>query len=141
MAAEERLRIEAECQRLAIAFATYVDHRRYEEVVSLFTPDALYNPRGRPYLGREGVRAYLESRPPTRRSRHLIMNHLVEVVDATNALGTCSLVYYAHEGELAEAEAAPLAAPSLIGDYHDRYRLTDEGWRIASRVGTIVFMA
>lgn len=131
--------IEAECIRLTTAFAVHLDNRRYEEVADLFKSDALYNPRGRPYRGRQQILEYLHSRPASRRSRHVIANQFVQVVDPRTATGECTLLYFVHEGSLTETTPAPLAGIELVGDYLDRFVLTDSGWRIAERIGRVVF--
>jgi hypothetical protein len=130
---------EAECIRLTTAFAVHLDSRRYEEVADLFSVDALYNPRGIPYRGRQQILEYLHSRPASRRSRHVITNQLVRITGPRTATGECVLLYFAHEDPLAESVPAPLAGIELVGDYLDRFVLTDDGWRIAERIGRVVF--
>lgn len=130
---------EADCIRLTTAFAVHLDNRRYEAVADLFTADALYNPRGVPYRGREQILGYLRGRPAARRSRHVVANQLVRVVDPRMATGECVLLYFVHEGPPAESVPAPLDGIELVGDYLDRFVLTDDGWRIAERIGTVVF--
>jgi hypothetical protein len=130
---------EAECLRLTTAFAVYLDNRQYGEVADLFTPDALYNPRGTPYRGRQEILGYLNGRPATRRSRHVIANQLVRIIDARTAEGTCALLYFVYDGPAAEGVPAPLDGIELVGDYHDRFVRTGAGWRIARRIGTVVF--
>jgi hypothetical protein len=130
---------EAECIRLTTAFAVHLDSRRYEEVGELFTPDALYNPRGTPYRGRQQILEYLHGRPVSRRSRHVITNQFVRVTGPRTATGECVLLYFVHENPLAESAPAPLAGVELVGDYLDRFVLTDKGWRIAERIGRIAF--
>lgn len=36
-------------------------------------------------------------------------------------------------------QVLPLGNPNLVGEYHDRYELTDMGWRIAHRRIDVVF--
>lgn len=139
MNCDQQRAVEAECLRLTTAFAVHLDNRRYDDVADLFTPDALYNPRGTPYRGRGEIMGYLNSRPATRRSRHVIANQLVRVVDEQTAEGYCVLLYFVHEGALTDDVPAPLDGVELIGDYRDRFVLTDAGWRIARRIGTVVF--
>ncbi|MBN9068174.1 MAG: nuclear transport factor 2 family protein [Rhizobiales bacterium] len=130
---------EAECIRLTTAFAVHLDSRRYEEVADLFTVEALYNPRGTPYRGRRQILEYLHGRPALRRSRHVITNQFVRVTGPGTATGECVLLYFVHEDPLAELVPAPLAGIELVGDYLDRFVLTDDGWRIAERIGRVVF--
>lgn len=139
MNCDQQRTVEAECLRLTTAFAVHLDNRRYDEVVDLFTPDALYNPRGTPYRGRAEIMGYLNGRPATRRSRHVIANQLVRVVDERTAEGSCVLLYFVQEGAPADDVPAPLDGIELIGDYHDRFVLTEAGWRISRRIGTVVF--
>ncbi|MGI6853584.1 nuclear transport factor 2 family protein [Mesorhizobium sp. 1B3] len=139
LGAEQRAAIEQACIRLSNAFATYLDTKRYEDVVALFTDDARYRPRDHVYIGHEGVRAYLSSRPENRRSRHVISNHLVEVVTPNEARGRCVIVYYADESGAPEGRPAPLAGPRLVADYVDRFVLTETGWRIAERICEVQF--
>jgi hypothetical protein len=128
---------EAECIRLTTAFAVHLDSRRHEEVAELFTPDALYNPRGTPYRGKRQILEYLYGRPTSRCSRHVITNQFVRVTGPGTATGECVLLYFVHEDP--PAETAPLAGIELVGDYLDRFVLTDNGWRIAERIGRVVF--
>ena len=139
LSAEHRTAIEQACLRLSNAFATYLDRKRYEDVVALFAQDARYRPSDRVYVGHAGVRDYLSSRLENRRSRHVISNHLVEVVSPTEARGRCVIVYYVDESGAPEGRPAPLAGPRLVADYVDRFILTDAGWRIAERICEVVF--
>jgi len=139
MDSDQQRAAEAECLRLTTAFAVHLDNRQYDEVADLFTPDALYNPRGTPYRGRQEILGYLNGRPAARRSRHVIANQLVQVIDGATAEGYCTLLYFVHEGSLDESAPAPLDGVSLVGDYHDRFVRTGTGWRIARRIGTVVF--
>ncbi|WP_165899957.1 nuclear transport factor 2 family protein [Borborobacter arsenicus] len=139
MTPEDRMQIELQCTRLVTAFAVNLDLRRYDEVIALFTQDTVYRPRQTTFNGHEGVRAYLESRPRHRVSRHVISNCLVDVLSPDEARGFCVLTYFVDEGPVAEGEPAPLAGARLIGDYHDRFVRTPDGWRIVERIGEIVF--
>lgn len=132
---DARLRIEAECHRLSVAFAAGVDHRRYEDVASLFAPDAVYRSGSGTFIGPAGVLSYLQTRPQDRVARHVLSNHLVTVMSDTEAIGGCVFTYYAQEAGTPSAQV-PLIG---VGDYDDRYVLTPEGWRFAARLCTFVF--
>lgn len=135
-----RLAAEWACRRLAAEFAIFIDQRRYDEFVGLFCADALYKPRQTAYVGHDGIRRYLDSRPGNRISRHLISNHVVNVSDdLASATGYCNLVYFAHEGDEDPTRTAAAVQPVAIGDYHDTYKRTEAGWLISSRIGHIVF--
>lgn len=141
MTRSEQRQIEAECVRLATAFAVYLDAQRYDDVVALFTADAVYHPRDTTFRGHGGIMSYLRSRPKHRRSRHVMSNLLIDARSPSVADGSCVLTYYVDETDLPLTQPAPLRGPNLVGDYVDRFILTDAGWRISQRIGQVLFIA
>lgn len=79
-----------------------------------------------PIQGREAILAAFAARPP-RRTRHVCSNVVVEVESPTNARGTSAMVLFTADG------------PPLAGSFHDRFALTDDGWRFAERRGSLTF--
>lgn len=130
---DERDRIELACQRLSIAYARGVDYRDYDLVADIFT-EAGELDAGRLITGREAIRRALNSRPDTLRSRHVLTNVFVDVVDENRARGISYLTLYRHVGD-ESLEAAPieLAGPAGVGHYEDAFERTADGWRIARR--------
>lgn len=141
MALDVQRQIEAECMRLATAFAVYLDAQRYDDVVALFTQDAVYHPRDIIFHGHAGIMSYLTSRPKHRRSRHVISNLLIDAKSPSVAHGSCVLTYFVDETNVPLTQPAPLRGPNLIGDYIDRFVLTDAGWRISQRIGQVLFIS
>ncbi len=133
------LEIEADCTRLAYAYARLIDFRDYEGFTALFTPDGELNV-GKPVHGRQAIFESCMKRPATLRSRHVISNVHVEPLDARRARGMNYVTIYRHVGEASQQRGpAPLDQPAAVGHYEDRYERTDEGWLIARRTLHLAF--
>ncbi len=129
----ERQAIERACEQLSIAYARAIDFRDYDTFVRLFAIDGVMDV-GQPIVGREAIAAAVSKRPDELRSRHVLTNHFVEVMDASTARGIAYLSLYRHVGpESLEAGPAPLLGPAAVGHYEDRYVLENDVWRFAKR--------
>ena len=131
--------VQAACEALVYAYARLIDFRDYEGSASLFAEDGELE-TGRPVVGRQAIFDSLMNRPEDLRSRHVMSNVYVDVLDSHNARGISYLTLYRHIGEASlKAAPAPLNGPAAIGHYEDRYRLTDDGWRFSRRKLHIAF--
>ena len=121
------------CEALSIAYARAVDFRDYEYLVTLFTEDGVLD-TGKPLEGRAAIAEALAHRPDELRSRHVITNVFVEVLNEREARGISYLTLYRHVGpESLKGEPAPLDGPAGVGHYEDRYEKTEEGWKFRRR--------
>lgn len=68
--------------------------------------------------------------------RHLCSCMIIEEIDAGNASGVSYMTLYRHFGSA--SKRVPMIAPEMVAEYHDRFTLTTEGWRISDRQGFIV---
>lgn len=139
---EQRRGIVAACERLALDFAWHVDHRNAEQVAALFAADAGFERKGEVLQGREAILAAQRKRPAGVVTRHVCANLAVEAIDAEHARGVMYFLLYKHDHAAAGTDAgkpAPLGPPETLGEYHDEYLRTAEGWRIARRVAKGVF--
>ena len=127
----ERLLAEHEIGRLITQFALFNDAGDWAAVADAFTDDGRFvRPAGGDaIIGREAIRASLESRPP-RKSCHLITNVLVDLTSADEASARSTLLLFA-----APAGAMDAASPALIGGLKDKIVRTADGWRFAERIG------
>lgn len=142
MNAEERREIVAACERLALDFAWHVDHRNAEDVVALFAPEASFERKGEILKGRDEIRAAQLKRPAGIVTRHVCSNLRVDVLDGRRATGTHYFLLYRHDHAATGTDAAapaPLGPPETLGEYHDEYVRTEEGWRISRRVAKAAF--
>ncbi len=140
---DTRRSIEVECEKLSIAYARHVDFKEYQEFVQLFTEDGELNVTGRPVIGRETLTRAMAARPDSLRSRHVLTNIYINVIDEDHAEGLSYLSLYRHTGEGPESDdqgPRTISGPSSIGHYTDKFVRTDEGWRFASRVLHFAFL-
>lgn len=137
---ETRERIERECEKLSIAYARHVDFKEYDEYVDLFTEDCFLHAGPRPIEGKETLRKAMGYRPDALRSRHVLTNIWINVIDEDHATGISYLSLYRHTGEGLEGEKVSdpgprvISGPAAVGHYADEFLRTDDGWRIKSRV-------
>lgn len=131
--------IRSACADLVTSFAHFVDHREFDRAVTLFTEDATFE---RPDLiarGRDEIAAIWAGRPPSVITRHLCQAPFFTEVDLESASSvTCFTLYHADH----RAEGLPgLKEPRAIAEFHDHFRKTAEGWRIARRKSTVILRA
>ncbi len=134
---QKRRNIEDECTKLSIAYARHVDFKEYDQFVQLFAPDGELNVSGRPIRGRDKIAKSVSLRPVDLRSRHVLTNIYINVIDENQAEGLSYLTLYRHTGEGLEGDdQGPriIPGPSSVGHYADKFIRTEEGWRFASRV-------
>ena len=133
MSAIELLLVREECRSLSVAYARALDFRDYDALANLFTDDGILD-TVRQAEGREAIRASLGERSDEIRTRHVITNMVVEVMDDDVARGLSYLCLYRHQGsESLLPEAVGFAAPAAVGHYEDGFRRTDAGWRFTLR--------
>ncbi len=126
---KDRRAAEADCARLIALYANLNDEARWEEVVALYAEDGVMvrpTAPNAPVAGREAILEAFKARPP-RITRHICSNVVIDVESDTTARGTSAMLLFT-------GEAAP-----LVGSFHDRFVLTDDGWRFAERRGSLIF--
>ena len=139
MQALERIEIERACEQLSIAYARHVDFKEYDRFAELFTEDG-HLTAGSALDGREAIRQSMKQRSDRLRSRHVLTNIHVEVIDADHARGITYLSLYRHIGDESLADGPiHLAGPAAVGHYEDEFVRTAAGWRIARRVLRFAF--
>ena len=116
-----------ECTRLAHRFCCLADRSDAAGVANLFTANGKFERGDLRVEGRAGIEKMTAARPPGMVTRHLLTTTLVEAIadDAAEGRHYC-LVYVSGAGHNPERP--------IVREYQDRYRLTDEGWRIESRL-------
>ncbi len=133
--------IERRCTELVYASARLLDFRDYEGYTSLFTEQAELD-MGRSVTGQAAIFGLCMRRPADLRSRQVISNVFIEVLDDDNARGMNYVTIYEHVGDAAlKAGPAPLHGPRVVGHFEDRYTRSAEGWRISRRKLHIAFEA
>jgi ketosteroid isomerase-like protein len=134
-----RFAIERACADLQNEYARSVDFRDYDNIVDVFTDDATLV-IGQKLEGRQAILDAMMQRPGELRSRHVITNAFIDVLDERNARGICYLTLYRYQGqESLERGAAPLRGAAAVGHYEDTFVRTPQGWRIRHRVLHLAF--
>ena len=136
----ERLVIERACEQLQYSYARYIDFRDYEGFTELFAVDAVLNLAGNVLEGRDAIFRYCQSRPAGLRSRHVITNSFIEVLDSQSARGMCYLTLYRRlAGPAAAGTPLPMSLPAAVGHYEDRFCRDEGGWQFVWRTAHIAF--
>jgi hypothetical protein len=119
------------CSAVATAFAYHVDRNETERVVQLFTEDGEFKRPGLAAKGHDQIRAWMKSRPATTVTRHVGTPLMFTEfnLDTAKAISYFSM----YHGERLGDSIPALHGPVAIAEYHDEYRKTDAGWRIARR--------
>jgi len=133
---ETRLALE----ELNTNFCFCLDHGRIDQLLALFTEDALYTHGNRRSVGRAEIAAVFDQRTATgpRTARHLYSGLRLQLHSPDRASGSSVCMTFASAGE------APLvpAIPHLVADFLDEYqRGTDGIWRIRERHIKRIFVA
>jgi ketosteroid isomerase-like protein len=135
-----RIRTRLALEDLNTAFTYHLDHNRIDDLVALFTEDAIYTHDTRRSQGRQQIRALFVGRTATkiRTARHLYTGLRIHIEGELQATGTSVCMTFASDGP------PPIqpATPYLVADFEDRYRLCADGqWRIEARHIRRIFAA
>ena len=131
--------IVAACERLVIEYARARDTMDREGYVDMFTEDGVLMVAGQHLEGRDAIRERTNNWPRNYVPRHLMTNIDIRPVDETTATGVSYVMIIV--GEREEGATGPITVSGfrVMGEYHDEFRLTDDGWKIARRELTITF--
>jgi 3-phenylpropionate/cinnamic acid dioxygenase small subunit len=123
---EDRLEIQA----LVNEYAWLLDHRRWADVIELFTEDAEVTIRGRAILGHSGLRDWAAHRAAnrSRKTQHQMTLLRLEPEQDGVVRGTAALVLH-----VAKSGGSGTYI-DLVGEYRDEYLRTATGWRFRRRV-------
>ena len=141
---DELMRINAivtACERLEHDYAIFRDRGDAEAFANLFTEDGEWG-RPRPLLkGRPGDTQYIESSSGGPPEAHLQLQTTIQItpVDDTTATGiSYALVLEAPIPE--EGLPATVVGFQVASESRSTYKLTDDGWKIATREYTTLFV-
>ena len=135
----ERLAIEGLCASLIGRFALLVDHRRYDELVALFTPDGVFERPNAKAEGTDGILAFMRARPEGIKSRHVCAMPVFETVGRDDAYAVTYVTMF--HGEGADGEAVKISGIAGVVDFVDRFRRDADGWRIVHHESRIAMIA
>ena len=119
------------CTSLISRFSYYVDHRQFSDAVALFTEDGTFERPDRTAKGHAEIASLWEGRPESVYTHHLCYLPHFLMLDETVAKAVTAFTLY-HDEHLGEG-LPPIGVPAAVAEYHDQFRLTPDGWRIAHR--------
>ena len=122
--------IEDACRALVMGYAVHRDQHNPDEFAALFTENAVLDVLGERFEGRQALKQRMLDARGGQWSVHLMSTILITPTSDKSAHGTSYVTVYM--GEPGDSPV-PLTTPSGVGEYHDRFVLTDEGWKIAER--------
>lgn len=117
--------------RLVVELGWRVDNGVAETVYHLCTEDAELIITGPPVVGREAIRKWgrdLDVNPPIPQVRHVITNTRFLTEGPDRAYGTSMLTAYS-----GASPEGTRTTPITIGQDHDAFVRTAEGWKLAFR--------
>ena len=138
----QRLVDERACEKLISEYCHLVDFGNASAIAQLFILEGQWSGPGVDMAGQSEIEAGFSARQAVtrRQSRHLCTNVSIDV-EGDEARGLCYLLNFRHDSQSGTAETpAPAGLPKYVGEYHDRFVRTDQGWRFASRRFDLAFL-
>ena len=123
-----------DCINLVTDYAYHRDRYDAAEFSNLFTEDASLSVGSQTWEGRSNIRARIEGLDKSGSIRHLMSTIRIEPIDELHASGVSYATIYTSAAGSNSTEGF-----AIIGEYHDNFVLTDDGWKISKRELKSVF--
>ena len=120
--------IHQQCIDLVLGYAYHRDNFNAEEFSQLFTEDASLTVGGQTWVGREEIRGRIQELRNGSTIRHLMSTMRIVPDGEDRATGVSYVTIYNAPPGVTEVEGF-----LLIGEYHDEFVRTEEGWKIQTR--------
>jgi ketosteroid isomerase-like protein len=131
---QKRQAIQLECRDLVWELAQATDHGQYDEAIKYYAPDAVWMRAGKAMKGQAEILRALKDRLPSHVARHVVSNIKIDVKDDSHAEGvTYYIAFTGDSGQTPPKLPIMESRPFSMGEWHDRYVLTKEGWKLAYR--------
>ena len=131
----EELIIKDKCRELSLRFGRLQDEHRYNDLPKLMTEDGTYTRLGEKLTILDFIE-WVGTMPPNK-TRHFVTDIDFSEVREASAKGVSYYTLYLYGGET--NSPYPLDGPFVVGEYHEKFVKTDEGWKIKSREAQIIF--
>ncbi|MGE0799162.1 MAG: nuclear transport factor 2 family protein [Lautropia sp.] len=116
-----------------------LDEFRYQELVSLMEPEAVWHRQGKVLRGHAQVLAALAERPATMRIRHVITNVFVADAGPDTADVVAYMTAYRHDDGSDRPLPRSIPGPFRVLLVKMRFRRRDGQWLIAEQAATSEF--
>ncbi|MFL9889044.1 nuclear transport factor 2 family protein [Paraburkholderia agricolaris] len=110
-----------------------LDERDYEDVVSCFAEDGIWNRRGKKVQGHQAIRGALESRPRTFQTRHVVTNLRITQSDSSKADAWFYMLGLPYDADVQASPINPFPAPHILAVYRDSLVKRGNDWLIAEK--------
>lgn len=117
------------CSNLVTDYAYHRDQFNAIEFANLFTEDASLTVVNQTWIGRPDIEQRIEELKTGSTIRHEMSTIRIVPVDDDHATGVSYATIYA-----APAGETSVSGFALMGEYHDEFVRTAEGWKISKRV-------
>jgi hypothetical protein len=136
--ADNHKRVIEACTNLVLDYAYFRDRPDAEGVANLFTENAQLTVLGQTFAGRAAIADRIRDAADGPVFRHMMSTIRIFPDNGSQARGVSYVsVYTAPAGQFPR----PFHQPAAVGEYHDRFVLTESGWKIARREFVAVFVA
>jgi ketosteroid isomerase-like protein len=116
-----------------VAFFDHLDEQRYDALLALMTPDAVWHRHGKTLRGTDQIMAALRERSATQRIRHVLTNLLEREAPAGEIVLTHHMTAYKYDdGQITRGPVA-IRGPFRFSMVRTRWRRHDQRWLIAEQ--------
>lgn len=134
------MEVECDIRQLMYRDTELHDSNQYDEMIKLFTDDAVYvSPFRGELTGKQAIYEGIAKRPKNRLARHLLTNVMVEQHSETEASSRCYLVAAANDNGYPLEKAVPRIGVPLVGEHLMKFRREDGVWKISRKETVGVF--
>lgn len=134
------MEVECDIRQLMYRDTELHDSNRYDEMIKLFTDDAVYiSPFRGALKGRSEILKVISQRPKNRLARHLLTNVTVEQHDDNNASSRCYIFAAANDNGYPLEKTVPRIGAPLMGEHLMKFRRENGIWKISSKETIGVF--
>ena len=126
-------------QQITHQFFLCLDEFRYDDLVSLMTPDAQWHRQGKVLRGHAQALTALGERPRTQRIRHVITNFLVTRADDSGADAVAYMTAYKHDDGTDAPPPRTIPGPFRMLLVKTRFTRQAGRWLIAEQSATAEF--
>lgn len=133
--------VECEIRQLIARMNAYYDEQMYDEMLDLYTDDAIFNspPARRDLRGKAEILAEISKSPKNRLVRHLMTNTIVDQHDENNASARCYVFAGQNIGGRPLVKAVPMVGAPVFGEFHFKLRRENGVWKIQKKQTIEVF--
>jgi uncharacterized protein (TIGR02246 family) len=136
---EEAAKIKLEITQLVNDYAIYRDRLDARNYANLFAEDGRLTVRGRLTQGREAIYERISGYDSSHVSMHIMTSSQINIIDRDHATGVHYAAVYSAAATDDSDRPIPVKGFTVLGQYHDKYVRTEEGWKFAERVMKPVF--